>query len=243
MILVIACDGMDANQRDCYGVVGPKSRVSDGYVRMASVMYTKTWETEFSGRSKRIMLDPSYALRIMLKKNDHAENGWKYGKGLLNHPLSDIGKLFVPVLEAPQDNPGESHWWCIAFDFKAKAIWIIDSLYNDPYSQHADIISNLFHAVEVLVQLSDARWQVGQMSKWEKHTVEVLEPRDNSSCSVVMLWGIKTCASRFVSRFGVSRIINARTNLLLEDAQSDLNEIKSTFEQLLPKTKKRRRVT
>ncbi|KNA22357.1 hypothetical protein SOVF_034730, partial [Spinacia oleracea] len=85
--VVIACDGMDANKRNCHGVMGPKARVSDGCDRMASVMYTKSWAIDFAGKSKCIMLDPNYAL-------------------------------------------------------------------------------------------SDARWELGKMSKWAKNTVEVLEPKD-----------------------------------------------------------------
>lgn len=62
-MVMIKCDNMEANQRDCYGVVHNKSRVSTDYVRMASVLYTKQWATkDFWNRSKRILLDPSFSV-------------------------------------------------------------------------------------------------------------------------------------------------------------------------------------
>uniref|UniRef100_A0A803MUG9 Uncharacterized protein n=1 Tax=Chenopodium quinoa TaxID=63459 RepID=A0A803MUG9_CHEQI len=56
---LILCDGVDASQRDYYRVVSPRSHAGDHYVRVASVLYMKTWASQHT--RKRIMMDPLYA--------------------------------------------------------------------------------------------------------------------------------------------------------------------------------------
>ncbi|XP_056695144.1 uncharacterized protein [Spinacia oleracea] len=60
--VMITCDGRSATQRDCYGVLHTRARVSADYVRMASEMYMKKWAMDYEGKSRRIMLDPTFAV-------------------------------------------------------------------------------------------------------------------------------------------------------------------------------------
>uniref|UniRef100_A0A803LU18 Ubiquitin-like protease family profile domain-containing protein n=1 Tax=Chenopodium quinoa TaxID=63459 RepID=A0A803LU18_CHEQI len=88
---IIECDGMDASQRDCYRVLSPRSRVGNQYVRMTSVLYTKTWSEQHT--MKRVLLDPSYSHFVCLGQGDFKELGQKYAKFLLSFELSQIQSI------------------------------------------------------------------------------------------------------------------------------------------------------
>ncbi|XP_021737929.1 uncharacterized protein LOC110704451 [Chenopodium quinoa] len=51
---IIQCNDMDAKQRDCYRVVCGRARVGDQYIRMASLLYTKSWVHEYGENDKHV---------------------------------------------------------------------------------------------------------------------------------------------------------------------------------------------
>ncbi|XP_021717314.1 uncharacterized protein LOC110685165 [Chenopodium quinoa] len=108
-------------------------------------------------------------------------------------------QVFVPVLEVPKDSPNESHWWCLALDMKARKLWMIDSMYPDPFITHAKDFNLQVSGIDVLFQLCDQEWKTGQLNSWTRCTVEILELRDHSYCGVLMLASIKFFSRRFTT--------------------------------------------
>ena len=60
------CDGMDARLSDLHGVLMMRDRVSTRYVDMAAKMYNKQWAEAFKKKSKRVMVDVSFVVRIVI---------------------------------------------------------------------------------------------------------------------------------------------------------------------------------
>uniref|UniRef100_A0A803N9J7 Ubiquitin-like protease family profile domain-containing protein n=1 Tax=Chenopodium quinoa TaxID=63459 RepID=A0A803N9J7_CHEQI len=220
---VIECDGIDATQRDCYRVVSPRARVGDQYVRMASVLYTKTWSAQHC--MKRIMLDPSYAHFVMLGKDEYKSLGKKYCKRVLSHPV------FVPVL-LPEKNA--EHWFCLALELKSHRIWMIDSMYEDPFSRHEAIVEMLLNALEELLHTSNPLWIVGTLENWVRSVYPVRQS-DTCSCGPLMLATVKHCAQSFEAELHLDTIGKVRKDLFLEDVNSDFNQIRGNLENILPK--------
>lgn len=119
-----------------------------------------------------------------------------------------INQVFVPVLEVPQESPDEAHWWCLALHMKARQLWMIDSMYPDPFATHAKeidllvlklmtfilnthgiywdhlVMCNVFvklqlSGIDVLFRnFRDPAWKAGQLHSWSRRNVEILEPKD-----------------------------------------------------------------
>ncbi|XP_021759366.1 uncharacterized protein LOC110724254 [Chenopodium quinoa] len=211
---IIECDGMNATQRDCYGVVGPRAHLGHQYVRMTSILYTKYWGTlEFLNWRKRILIDPSYAMMIKAKEKDYANLARKL---LLSIRNDDIRLVFF--------------------------LWMIDSLYPDPYEQHSELVSELVKAIDVLFQLNDPFWELGTCEKWPKHVVGMVKQTDTFSCGVLMLGCIKHCA-RNGPDTSYSLEKNLKKRLFLEDANNSCNELLAKFDEILPKDRVRPRRT
>ncbi|XP_021733693.1 uncharacterized protein LOC110700456 [Chenopodium quinoa] len=231
---LILCDGVDASQRDCYRVVSPRARVGDHYVRVASVLYTKSWASQHT--RKRIMMDPSYANFVMVGKDDPKELGQKYGKTFLSYSLDQIQSVFVPVLDASVKNA--EHWYCLALDLKAHVVWMIDSLYEDPYLKHDKCHQQLMVALEKLLHLSEPTWEVGTTSTWLRRTFPVRQA-DNCSCGAIMLSSIKHCARSFEAPYHMEKHTSSLRNILfLEDVNNEFNELHANLEKILPKERR-----
>ncbi|XP_021752268.1 uncharacterized protein LOC110717801 [Chenopodium quinoa] len=188
--------------------------------------YTQWATKDFWNRSKRILLDPSFSNRLLLNEGNEVHICNKYAKFLLSFNPSDIRAVFVPVLEVPQDSPDESHWWCLALHMRAQQLWMIDSMYPHPFATHAKEIDLMLSGIDVLFRLCDPAWKACLLHSWSKCTVEILEPKDNSYCGVLMLACIKFFARRFTARFSVGTIPTARANMFLDDVQCEVNELK-----------------
>uniref|UniRef100_A0A803MEV2 Ubiquitin-like protease family profile domain-containing protein n=1 Tax=Chenopodium quinoa TaxID=63459 RepID=A0A803MEV2_CHEQI len=226
---IIECDGMDASQRDCYRVLSPRCRVGDQYVRMASVLYMKTWSDH---TMKRILLDPSYSMRkkfnfmhfVIQGKDELKDLGQKYDKVFLSFELMQIESVFVPVLDTAQKDA--EHWYCLALDLKGRQIWMIDSLYDDAYSRHEKIVTKLImiEALGVLLNISDPNWEQGTISTWVRKCFPVTQT-DTCSCGAIMLAAIKHCVRSFDAAFHMEKISTLRQNLFLNDVNSDYNQL------------------
>ncbi|XP_021733232.1 uncharacterized protein LOC110700038 isoform X2 [Chenopodium quinoa] len=220
---LILCDGVDASQRDYYRVVSPRSHAGDHYVRVASVLYMKTWASQHT--RKRIMMDPLYANFVMVGKDDPKMLGQKYGKTFLSYSLNQI-----------QSNA--EHWYCLALDLKVHLVWMIDYLYEDPYLKHEKCHQQLMKALAELLQLSDPTWEVGITSTWLRRTFPVRQA-DNCSCGAIMQATIKHCARSFEAPFHMEKHTSSlRNNLFLEDVNSDFNELHANLETILPKERR-----
>uniref|UniRef100_A0A803M9I7 Ubiquitin-like protease family profile domain-containing protein n=1 Tax=Chenopodium quinoa TaxID=63459 RepID=A0A803M9I7_CHEQI len=215
---IIECDGMNASQRDCYRVLSPRSRVGNQYVRMASVLYTKTWSEQHT--MKRVLLDPSYSHFVCLGQGDFKELGQKYAKFLLSFELSQIQSVFVPVLDTEEKDA--EHWFCLALDMKGQRIWMIDSMYDDAYERHEKNVNKMIEALGELIQLSDPTWEEGTISTWGRDSFPVTQP-DTCSCGAIMLAAIKHCVRSFDVAFHMDKIHTLRHNLFLSDVNNDLN--------------------
>lgn len=208
---------------------------------MASKLYTKLWATtKFLNRSKRIMFDPSFANRLLLKENNEEHVAEKYGQLFLSYRMRDVKTIFVPVLIVPRESPYDAHWFCIALDLKARKLWMIDLLYPDPFQKHAQILRIVLKGIDVLFTMSDQSWKDGEIHGWEKCIVEPKGPSDALYCGVFMLAAIKFCARRFTTKFGVGKIHMARPNLFLDDARCDINDLKDKLEEIVPAGRKTR---
>uniref|UniRef100_A0A803M0D2 Ubiquitin-like protease family profile domain-containing protein n=1 Tax=Chenopodium quinoa TaxID=63459 RepID=A0A803M0D2_CHEQI len=230
---IIECDGMDASQRDCYRVLSLRSRVGNQYVRMASVLYTKTWSEQHT--MKRVLLDPSYSHFVCLGQGDFKELGQKYAKFLLSFELSQIQSVFVPVLDTEEKDA--EHWFCLALDMKGQLIWMIDSMYDDAYERHEKNVNKLIEALGELFQLSDPTWEEGTISTWGRDSFPVTQP-DTCSCGAIMLVAIKHCVRSFDVAFHMDKIHTLRQNLFLSDVNNDLNQMKPKLEDVLPKERR-----
>uniref|UniRef100_A0A803LQK3 Ubiquitin-like protease family profile domain-containing protein n=1 Tax=Chenopodium quinoa TaxID=63459 RepID=A0A803LQK3_CHEQI len=222
---IIECDGMDASQRDCYRVLSPRSRVGNQYVRMASVLYTKTWSEQHT--MKRVLLDPSYSHFVCLGQGDFKELGQKL---LIRFIWQQV---FVPVLDTKEKDA--EHWFCLALDMKGQRIWMIDSMHDDAYERHEKNVNKL--ALGELFQLSGLTWEEGTISTWGRDSFPVTQP-DTCSCGAIMLVAIKHCVRSFDVAFHMDKIHTLRKNLFLSDVNNDLNQMKPKLEDVLPKERR-----
>ncbi|XP_021745408.1 uncharacterized protein LOC110711332 isoform X2 [Chenopodium quinoa] len=145
---------------------------------MASTLYTKYWgPMEFLNRRKRILLDPFYVMMIKAKDRDYEKLARKYGMSLLTIPNDEIRLVFMPVFDGSAEKADE-HWWCLFMDMVKKQFWMIDSLYADPYEHHAELVTKLVKAVDVLFQVKDPLWELGSLEKWPRHVVGMVKQID-----------------------------------------------------------------
>ncbi|XP_021769662.1 uncharacterized protein LOC110733894 [Chenopodium quinoa] len=137
------------------------------------------------------------------------------------------------VLDESADDV-DKHWWCLVMDLVKKQFWMIDSLYWDPYEDHAELLTKLVKAVDVLFQLKDPLWELGSLDKWPQKVVDMVKETDTFSCGVLMLGCIKHCArSSFDTSFPLDK--NLRKTLFLEDANNYYNELRDKFDDIRPK--------
>ncbi|KAL2894391.1 EF-hand calcium-binding domain-containing protein 3, partial [Bienertia sinuspersici] len=115
--ILIKCFNCEASRSSCYGVLSPVGYVDSQYVAAIAALNTRTWYKKYDSKCTRMMCDPSIAVRRFLKR------------------LSPV-KIFLPVVI-------QEHWICLLFAVKEQMIWVLDSLFPDPVSQHQDAINKL----------------------------------------------------------------------------------------------------
>ncbi|KAL2923055.1 Tyrosine-protein kinase HCK, partial [Bienertia sinuspersici] len=117
--ILIKCFNCEASRRSCYGILSPVGYVDSQYVAATTALNTRTWYKKYDSKCTRMMCDPSIAVRQFLLR-------------FLQRRLT----IFLPVVI-------QEHWICLLFAVKEQTIWIIDSLFPDPLSQHQDAINKL----------------------------------------------------------------------------------------------------
>ncbi|KAL2924268.1 Structural polyprotein, partial [Bienertia sinuspersici] len=116
--ILIKCFNCEASRRSCYGVLSPVGYVDSQYVAATAALNTRTWYKNYDSKCTRMMCDPSIAVSRFLLR---------FLKFIM---------LFLPVVI-------QEHWICLLFAVKEQTVWVIDSLFPDPVSQHQDAINKL----------------------------------------------------------------------------------------------------
>ncbi|KAL2930506.1 tRNA pseudouridine synthase A, partial [Bienertia sinuspersici] len=119
-------------RRSCYGVLSPVGYVDSQYVAATAALNTRTWYKKYDSKCTRMMCDPSIA-RTQEKQKFITKFAEK-----IDCDVHDIDKIFLPVVI-------QEHWICLLFAVKEQTIWVLDSLFPDPVSQHQDAINKLLH--------------------------------------------------------------------------------------------------
>ncbi|KAL2926561.1 putative ubiquitin-like-specific protease 1B [Bienertia sinuspersici] len=142
--------------------------------------------------------------------------------------VHDIDKIFLPVVI-------QEHWICLLFAVKEHTIWVLDSLFPDPVSQHQDAINKLVDGVDVLLSVlsKDKSWSKGVIQQWPKHAVTIQQQKDIRSCGVIMLLCIEECVDAVPLTFAVEDVDKARKDLLLRHLFCDFNEKKNELSNIV----------
>ncbi|KAL2894568.1 DNA polymerase alpha catalytic subunit, partial [Bienertia sinuspersici] len=101
--------------------------VDSQYVAATAALNTRTWYKEYDSKCTRMMCDLSIAEKHKFITK-FAEK--------IECDVYHINKIFLPVVI-------QEHWICLLFVVKEQTIWVIDSLFPDPLSQHQDAINKL----------------------------------------------------------------------------------------------------
>ncbi|KAL2940144.1 Structural polyprotein, partial [Bienertia sinuspersici] len=124
--ILIKCFNCEASRRSCYGVLSPVGYVDSQYVAATAALNTRTWYKNYDSKCTRMMCDPSIAVsRFLLRFHS-----------CIYFMVVNLKELFLPVVI-------QEHWICLLFAVKEQTVWVIDSLFPDPVSQHQDAINKL----------------------------------------------------------------------------------------------------
>ncbi|KAL2933794.1 Ubiquitin-like-specific protease 1, partial [Bienertia sinuspersici] len=140
--ILIKCFNCEASRRSCYGVLSPVGYVDSQYVAATAALNTRTWYKNYDSKCTRMMCDPfdNYVLpppqHLILTKRTQEKHKFitKFAEKI-DCDVHDINKIFLPVVI-------QEHWICLLFAVKEQTVWVIDSLFPDPVSQHQDAIKN-----------------------------------------------------------------------------------------------------
>ncbi|KAL2938813.1 Protein MAINTENANCE OF MERISTEMS [Bienertia sinuspersici] len=143
--ILIKCFNCEASRRSCYGVLSRLGYVDSQYVATTAALNTRTWYKKYDSKCTRMMRDPSIAdnyvlpppQHLLLTKRTQEKHKFitKFAEKI-DCDVHDIDKIFFPVVI-------QEHWFCLFFAVKEQTIWVIDSLFPDPLSQHQDAINKL----------------------------------------------------------------------------------------------------
>ncbi|KAL2897565.1 putative ubiquitin-like-specific protease 1B, partial [Bienertia sinuspersici] len=173
--ILIKCFDCEASRRSCYGVLSHVGYVDSQYVAATAALNTRTWYKKYDSKCTRMMCDLSIA-RTQEKHKFITKFAEK-----IDCDVHHINKIFLPVVV-------QEHWICLLFAVKERTIWVIDSLFPDPLSQHQDAINKLRHCliayrrlyylnvnqvdgVDVLLSVlsKDKSCSKGVTQQWPKH--------------------------------------------------------------------------
>ncbi|KAL2929806.1 Protein MAINTENANCE OF MERISTEMS [Bienertia sinuspersici] len=140
------------------------SYVDSQYVAATAALNTRIWYKKYDSKCTRMMCDPSIAEKQKFITK-FAEK--------IDCDVHDIDKIFLPVVI-------QEHWICLLFAVKEHTIWVLDSLFPDPVSQHQDAINKLVDGVDVLLSVlsKDKSWSKGVIQQWPKHAVTIQQQKD-----------------------------------------------------------------
>ncbi|KAL2942305.1 Serine/threonine-protein kinase WNK1 [Bienertia sinuspersici] len=108
----------------------------DSQYAATSALNTRTWYKKYDSKCTRMMRDLSIAHLILTKRTQEKHKFITKFAEKIDCDVHHINKIFLPVVI-------QEHWICLLFAVKERTIWVIDSLFPDPLSQHQDAINKL----------------------------------------------------------------------------------------------------
>ncbi|KAL2897073.1 DNA-(apurinic or apyrimidinic site) lyase 2 [Bienertia sinuspersici] len=186
-------------------VLSPLGYVDSQYVAATAALSTRTWYKKYDSKCTRMMCDPSIA-RTQEKHKFITKFAEK-----IDCDVHDIDKIFLHVVI-------QEHWICLLFAVKEQTIWVIDSLFPDPLSQHQDAINKLVDGVDVLLSMlsKDKSWSKGVTQEWPKHALTIQQQKDIYTTIPVQ-----------------EDVDKARKDLLLRHLLCDFNEKKNELPNIV----------
>ncbi|XP_057251629.1 uncharacterized protein LOC104884074 [Beta vulgaris subsp. vulgaris] len=229
--IIIDVDGNFATLSCCRSLSQARGRLDDNYVRVAACLYVKVWGRRFGTRSRRLMLDPTFAIRVLQVEGDNWDSVDRIiQSSIKNTPVASclrISVVFVPVIE-------DGHWWCAAFSVNREEVMIIDSMETKEAAKlHHVSVEALCYAMDRYFRAVDSSWDIGAVSRWPRSTLNMKQQSDLHSCGVYMLLAIKHNADRFVESVQLGNIVEERKWLLCEDVMCDFNEARESVKALM----------
>ncbi|KAL2894511.1 Protein MAINTENANCE OF MERISTEMS [Bienertia sinuspersici] len=165
--VLIMCNGVTVTQSCCYGALSPLGTVDAIFVKMAGVIFTIEWAKKYKDTDARIVMDPLFGYNTFTKGNVAREAWLKEFATEATYDGASLTMVFMPFVL-------QQHWTCICFALKDNSIWVIDSMYSDPLTQHESPIANvesMDQAREALVlrlllsDLNEMKDQLGSIVK------------------------------------------------------------------------------
>ncbi|KAL2898292.1 Pheromone-processing carboxypeptidase KEX1 [Bienertia sinuspersici] len=130
----------NASRRSCYGVLSRLGYVDSQYVATTSTLNTRTWykkyDSKFDDKYEDNYVLPLPQHLLLTKRTQEKHKFITKFTEKIDCDVHDIDKIFFPVVI-------QEHWIFLFFAVKEQTIWVIDSLFPDPLSQHQDAINKL----------------------------------------------------------------------------------------------------
>ncbi|KAL2895333.1 Ubiquitin-like-specific protease 1 [Bienertia sinuspersici] len=226
--VLIMCNGVNVTQSSCYGALSPLGTVDSSFVKMAGVMFNIEWAKRYKDTDARIVMDPLFGYNTFTKGKVAREAWLKEFATEVTYDGASLTMVFVPFVL-------QQHWTCICFALKDNSIWVIDSMYSDPLTQHERPIANLIDSMDVFLSeiCRGSPWEIGQIQQWPKDSVHVDKQKDIRSCGIHMLMCMEECVDTIPEKFVLESMDEAREALLLRLLLSDLNEMKDQLETIV----------
>ncbi|KAL2924597.1 Ubiquitin-like-specific protease 1 [Bienertia sinuspersici] len=226
--VLIMCNGVNVTQSSCYGALSPLGTVDSSFVKMAGVMFNIEWAKRYKDTDARIVMDPLFGYNTFTKGKVAREAWLKEFATEVTYDGASLTMVFVPFVL-------QQHWTCICFALKDNSIWVIDSMYSDPLTQHERPIANLIDSMDVFLSeiCRASPWEIGQIQQWPKDSVHVDKQKDIRSCGIHMLMCMEECVDTIPEKFVLESMDEAREALLLRLLLSDLNEMKDQLETIV----------
>ncbi|KAL2928256.1 Homeobox protein Hox-A2, partial [Bienertia sinuspersici] len=216
------------------------------YVRVVAMMYGRVWAKRYEGRSRRIMLDPAFAVGSVIHlflsmqlvisgSHDHesvsASDVIQRTVARIQDkdriPTYSLNMVFVPVYEG-------GRWWCLIFSFNRAEIVVVDAALSKRASEvHHLSVGKLIHAMDLVLQQADQTWQTGLLWGWTVTSMDIYGFNEWYETGVVMLEVVKECSDRLLQSYDVGGFAEQRLRLLCDDITCEFNEVKHETEAFL----------
>ncbi|KAL2941795.1 Protein MAINTENANCE OF MERISTEMS [Bienertia sinuspersici] len=115
----------------CYGVLSPVGYVDSQYVAATTALNTQNIDCVIA--FDNYVLPPPQHLILTKRTQEKQKFITKFAEKI-DCDVHDVDKIFLPVVI-------QEHWICLLFAVKEQMIWVLDSLFPDPVSQHQDAIN------------------------------------------------------------------------------------------------------
>ncbi|KAL2899779.1 Protein MAINTENANCE OF MERISTEMS [Bienertia sinuspersici] len=180
-------------------------------IKMAGLMFNIEWAKKYKDTDARLVMDPLFGYNTFTKGKVAREAWLKEFATQATYDGASLTMVFVPFVL-------QQHWTCICFALKDNSIWVIDSIYSDPLTQHERPIANVIDSMDVFLSeiCRGSPWEIGQIQQWPKHSVHVDKQKDISrSCGIHMLMCVDECVDTIPEKFVLESMDQAREALVL----------------------------